>query len=110
MPSKTKEDAMNMILAVIRDNPGITSKKVIDIIPVAPSTARVCITMLIKKKNISMIKRGTERVLYTPQHIAENNIKGESPKPPAGSLLSQKPVNSILESQLKFNQLFQAAR
>ena len=110
MPSKIKQDAMDMILAVVRDNPGITSKKAIDIIPAAPSTARVCITMLIKKKNISMIKRGTERVLYTPEHIAKNNIKGESPKPPAGSSLSQKPVNSILESQLRFNQLFQAAR
>ena len=76
MPSKIKQDAMDMILAVVRDNPGITSKKVIDIIPAAPSTARVCITMLIKKKNILMIKRGTERVLYTAEHVAENNIKG----------------------------------
>ncbi len=110
MPSQIKKEAIDMILATVRGNPGIVSAKVIRLVPIASSTVKVCITRMIKEKIMVMVKCGTERKLYTPEYVAANDIKGTPFRQTKKSKLEEKPIESILASQLMFNQLFQAAR
>ncbi len=41
MPSQIKKEAIDTILATVRDNPGIVSAKVIRLIPIASSNVQV---------------------------------------------------------------------
>jgi len=110
MPSQIKQDAIDMILATVRDNPSIISAEVIKLVPIASSTVKLCITRMIKEKIIVMVKSSTDRLLYTPEYVAANDIKGTPFRQTSKNKLEEKPIESILASQLKFNELFQVAQ